>query len=141
MIKVEEATGGRAGGFNVVRSVILSRVEENLIETRALDMLVEKTGGVLRHAFEVLHTVATMSDISTPVGIDEIRYGLGRLRKELARQIALPHEPLTAGPQSVYELYDRLAEYARNQVAGARTIPISDTTNQLLLRSCALPTG
>ncbi len=138
MIKVTEPPARRVDGFDVVKDIILSRVEETLIADDALALLVMKTGGVLRHAFEVLHTVACMVGIKHRIETEHIHYGLDQLAREFWQQITLPYEPIQDGPASVTVLYDRLAEYAAKQEHGERVSPVTDTTNQLLLKSCAL---
>ncbi len=138
MINVMNPSNQKEPGFETVRKIILARIEKNLIHDDALDLLVEKTGGVLRHAFEALHIASRVSTAAAPLTADHIQYGLGRLKKEFWSQIALPMEPIPGAPESVVELYDRLTQYALDQKKGAKTIPMADATNQVLLRSCAL---
>ncbi len=137
-IKIAEPNGERVLGFNVVKEIILKRVDEEIIESEALDLLIEKTGGVLRHVFQVLATVADMSSAEIPLNTEHIQYGLSQLKKDFWNQVTLPYDPIPNGPKTVDELYDRLAEYARNQLKDQKTKPKSDSINQLLLKSCAL---
>jgi hypothetical protein len=138
MLKVRTPDGDRADGFQVVRDIVLSRLEESAIGDDALNLLVEKTAGGLRHAFQVLHMAATMSDAEIPLAQRHIEYGLGKLRAEMARQITLPRDGKDWGDLTVEGLLERLADYARKQDQG-RPIPImSDRVNQILLQSCAL---
>jgi len=139
MIKVcDFVTKQRTRGFEIMRSIVLKRINAKLIEGDALDMLIEKTGGVPRHTFEVLNHAAAIRDVTAPISKDHIRYGLDKLKNQIWLQIALPLEPMDNGPQHVSELYDRLTEYARQQRKGERVIPGADPINQLLLKSCAL---
>jgi len=139
MIKVCDFTQREhTRGFEIMRSIVLKRINEKLIENDALDMLIEKTGGVPRHTFEVLNHAAAIRDVTAPITKDHIRYGLDKLKNQLWLQVALPLEPMDNGPKSVSELYDRLTEYARRQRKGERVIPSADPINQLLLKSCAL---
>ena len=138
MLKVAEADGETTDGFQVVRDIVLSRLDESVIEDQALDLLVQKTAGVLRHAFQVLHTAATMSDADIPLTEHHIEYGLGKLRTEMARQITLPRDGKDWGDLTVGGLLDRLAEYARKQNQGEPIPIMSDPVNQILLQSCAL---
>jgi len=128
----------RAGGFEIVKSVILERIEENLIETDALELLIDKTGGVLRHVFEVLHKASVMATATIPLKIEHIQYGLNQLRGDLALQITLPYESFPGSPQTVAELHDRLTEYARKQRRGEFPELMADPINQILSKSCAL---
>jgi hypothetical protein len=138
MIKVYEPPNKRASGFEVVKSIILKRMEENLIEPDALDLLIEKTGGVLRHVFEVLHKTSLMTTAAIPLRREHIEYGLNQLRGDLALQITLPYESFPGSPQTVTELHDRLTEYARKQKKGELPDLMADPINQILIKSCAL---
>ena len=139
MLKVSEANGKRAEGFEVVKKIVHARVEESAIRDDALDLLVEKTAGVLRHAFQVLHTAATMTDAEIPLTKDHIEYGLVKLRNEMARQVTLPRDGKDWGQGlEVENLFARLVDYAGKQKQG-KQIPLkSDPINQILFQSCAL---
>ncbi len=141
MIKVRQPGRSEpAAGFGIVKQIVRERIEDGLLQEDALDLLVEKTGGVLRHVFQVLDVAATISEVSPPLGVDQVRYGLQQLAKEFWSQISLPHDAssLPDCPKSVDELYDRLAECARSQWEGKPSPCKADATNQILLRSCAL---
>ena len=138
MIDVLEPPTKPAPGFDTVKQIVLARVQEELIAPQALNLLVEKTGGVLRHVFEALHYTSCMVGAETPLREDHIRYGLNKLAQEFWPQISLPSEPIPGGPQTVSELYDRLAEHARQQQEGRKPLPQSDAITQILLKSCAL---
>lgn len=137
MIKVSNPHRAHEQGRKIIETIINARVEKNLIQKNALQLLIEKTGGVLRHVFEVLNTVSTMANITAPVSRDAIRYGLDQLRKTCWQQIALPVDNPT-GIHSVDELYKRLQEYAADQQQGLKPLPKPDPINQLLLQTCAL---
>jgi hypothetical protein len=137
MIKVYDPETKMRPGLEVIESLIKKRVDDALIEPDALRLLIDKTGGVLRHVFEVLNIVSTMTDVSVPISETAIRYGLNQLRKTCWQQIAEPVDN-TGGVISVNELYDRLTEYAKAQLQGKKTIPQSDPINRLLLSICAL---
>ncbi|MCP4353399.1 MAG: hypothetical protein GY795_48740 [Desulfobacterales bacterium] len=138
MIKVSEPPAKKAGGFEIVRKIILERIEEKLIEQPALDLLIEKTGGVLRHAFDVLHETSVMTSAKIPLTQEHIRYGLNQLRRELSLQIALPYESFPGSPGSVDDLHNRLTECAKKQRIGELPGLIPDPVNQVLIKSCAL---
>ena len=138
MIKVTEPGKGHTKGFETVHDIVLRRIQENLIEPTALDVLIEQTGGVLRHVFEVLQTTSLMASSEIPLRKDHIEYGLKQLQKEFWQQVTLPYDALVGGPESVDQLYDRLTEYALKQQKGERNAPKADAINQVLLKSCAL---
>jgi hypothetical protein len=139
MIKTLEPPDNKAEpGFETVRNIVLARVDRSLITGDALDLLVEKTGGVLRHVFQVLNDVALMTNVPIPIDSATIRVGLDALRSELWKQIALPRQSFPGAPKSGDELFERLAEYARKQHRGDKPKPSSDAVNQILLRSCVL---
>jgi len=55
MIKVKEVTGERCRrGHEIIRNIVRKRADLNLFEPEALDYAIEKSGGSLRHLFEVL---------------------------------------------------------------------------------------
>jgi hypothetical protein len=138
MIKVLEPPNNPAAGFDTVKKIILCRLGDGVIATYAIYLLVKNTGGVLRHVFEVLHHAASMANVRLPLQEYHIRYGLSQLRKEFWHQITLPYDTFPEGPKSVDDLYNRLAEYGRNQMNGRKTPPKSDVINQLLLKTNAL---
>lgn len=126
-------------GFETVKKIILKRIDSSLIADAALSELITRTGGVLRHVFEVLHHVSTMADVEKPILTKHIEYGLKQVRRELWQMIALPLDRSLPGmPDSVEILYDRLTECARQQLAGEKPVCNSDAVNQILLKSCAL---
>jgi hypothetical protein len=138
MVKVTQPDGSRAPGFETVRRLVLRRLEKRLISDDALDLLIEKTAGVLRHVFEVLNTVSLMTSLrEAPIRKEHVEYGLKRLRSELATQIALPPEKVE-GLVSVKQLYDWLWEAAKSQRAGQPKPRSSEPVVQVLLQSCAL---
>jgi hypothetical protein len=137
MIKVAEWNGKPAPGFDVVRQILLRRIEDTTIAPAALDLLIHKTGGVLQHAFEVLRNAALLDNAATPLSEADIAEALKFKRSEFWSEIALPATKVE-GVNSLDQLYDRLAEYAACQLKGQKNPPKVDATNQILLRSCAL---
>ncbi|QTA80127.1 KAP family P-loop domain-containing protein [Desulfonema limicola] len=141
MIKVTEPYEIKADGFEIVKEIILSRIQENLIEPDALELLINKTGGVLRHVFDVLHEAAVMTSAKVPLTKEHIQYGLNQIRRELSLQIALPYhegDPPAGSPKSVDDLYDRLTECAKKQMLGEKPGLIADSINQILIKSCSM---
>lgn len=134
----EQRGMARAPGFELVKLLVLRRIDEKLIAADALDHLVENTGGVLRHVFQVLDVVSTMVDVAPPIELRHIQYGLAQVRKELWQSIALPYDQVPGGPEDVGALYRRLAEFAIQCRNGTKPTCVSDFTNQILLKTCAL---
>jgi len=137
MIKTMQMDGKeRAPGFEIVKEILYRRIDPSLIDDEAIDLLIEKTGGVLQHAFEVLHTAASMVNAAPPLQKSHIEYGLQRKRNEFWAEIALPDPP----PEDVSEddLYNRLEEYAKRQLEGKKNQPVTNAINQILLKACAL---
>lgn len=142
MIKVFEP--GKEGklrsvkGCETVREIILQRISNELIEEKALEELILKTGGVLRHTFSVLESASLMADVKPPLTKEHIEYGLSRLKKNFWQQITLPYDKIPGGPATNDELYDRLKKYAKDQKAGKKIAPRTDAINQILLKVCAI---
>jgi hypothetical protein len=138
MVKVVNPDGTWSSGHGTICDLVKRRLAPNLIEDDALKLLVEKTGGVLRHVFEVLNTVSLMASLrQPPIRREHIDYGLTRLRGELATQIALPPDRME-GLDSVKQLHDWLCEAAKRQRAGKPLPRTGEPIVQVLLQSCAL---
>ncbi len=139
MIKVLNVDGSRADGFEVVREIVLRRVATAAIDEDALNLLIERTGGVLRHVFEVLQRASNMTTLhEPPIRREHIEYGLRQLKGEMGIQIALPQHTKIEGVEKVEQLYEKLADYAKRQKAGNPCPPTGDPIVQVLLKSCAL---
>jgi hypothetical protein len=128
-----------APGFETVKKIVLCRVAVDAITADALELLIRKTGGVLRHVFQVLQTAANMTTLrELPIKSEHITYGLRRLKNELALQIALPTDKKIDGLDRVDQLYDEL-ERRVNLLRGRKPSPVSsEPIVQVLLKSCAL---
>ena len=132
-----------AEGFDLVRQVILKRVEDNVIEPEALDLLIRKTGGLLQHAFDVLHHAALQDNAKIPLSVTEVRHALERKKTQFWTEIGVPEgldQDLTNE-----DLYARLAEIAKNQLSlhqnsetGTKNEPSSELVDQILLKQAAI---
>ena len=106
MIKVRDRDGERCPeGWRAVRDILERRLDvDRLIHPEALDDAIDKTGGVLRHLFDVL-TIATRATTHAlarnpergdhRVNREEVRYGLDRVKNELVvrkSDIGIPEE-------------------------------------------------
>ncbi|CAN2042105.1 Orc1-like AAA ATPase domain-containing protein [Candidatus Magnetomoraceae bacterium gMMP-15] len=138
MIKVRESDGKQSKGLEIIKQILYKRIDEKLIDEEAVNILIQKTGGVLRHVFEVIYSAIDMTIEIIPLTKKHIEYGLLQIRKNFWQQVSMPFEPVPGGPKSVNELYDRLTEYAQDQKKGIKIQPLTDPINQILLKSCAL---
>lgn len=143
MIKVEERDGGRCEeGRETITEILRHRVDlESLIQPEALDLVIEKTGGVLRHLFLALqHAVLTAGQAvrrgvrsESKITAGDARYGLNRLKSDLLRRIGVMGLPEEFEDITTQDLYDRLKEL----VGQPRSVS-SDRVNLLLLQAHAL---
>jgi len=137
MIKVAESNGSRGKGFDIVKEIITRRIGADAVAANALDLLIEKTGGVLQHTFEILEIATLMRNATFPLQQEHIRYGLQRKKNEFWSEITLPFEPVH-GLTSKEQLFERLRECAESQRKGLPCNPTGDPIDQVLLKSCAL---
>jgi hypothetical protein len=137
MIKVAGPRGERAEGYRVVREIIGRRLGPSALTAEALDLLIEKTGGVLQHAFEVIVGATLLRDAPVPLGREQIRYSLQRRKSEFLTEITLPYNEVD-GLKDRKQLFDRLRECLGSQRAGTPSRPTGEGIDQVLLKSCAL---
>ncbi len=121
MIKTDEQNGEPCDkGLQALKEILDKRMDLSLIEKDALDLAIQKTGGVLRHLFDALTTAASTASQAVRRGIrsreviveGDVRYGLDQLRSELVRRIGvlgLPEEYRDVSV-TVEAMYDRLRE-------------------------------
>jgi len=139
MIKVLNPDGSRAKGFDIMKQIVHRRVDKSAIQEDALELLIEKTGGVLRHVFEVLQTATSMTSLrEPPIKRKHIEYALGRLKAEMGTQIALPRDQKVEGVDKVEQLYDKLVFCTERLREGKPCPPTGEPVVQVLLQSCAL---
>lgn len=145
MIKLVEPDGSRAEeGWKALREILEERlVLEDLIDKDAVELAIEKTGGVLRHLFETLETATSVARQAVKRGRREeeritradVRYGLNRLKSRLLSQIGVMGLPEDFAGVTTQGLYDRLREiHAQRQPSRVS----SDEENLLLLQAHAL---
>jgi hypothetical protein len=143
MIKAIDRTGERVEeGWQVIKEILARRLDlESLVETEALELAIEKTGGVLRHLFLALQHAATSAGQALKRGKREearvtagdVRYGLNRLKSDLLRRIGVMGLPPEFEGITTEQLYERLHE-----LAGKPRRVASDKINLLLLQAHAL---
>ncbi|MBW1617031.1 MAG: hypothetical protein JRJ49_11015 [Deltaproteobacteria bacterium] len=141
MIKIKEIDGKENNeSFKIIKEIINARLDEKLIDDDALNMLIEKTGGVLRHCFEALQKASETNSAlqEKKLGAKQIEYGLNRLGDNLWRQVAPPYDPPPSGVVKIEELYKRLSDYYKIEESKEAIAPSPDVINQILLMSSAL---
>jgi hypothetical protein len=140
MIKVVTPEGEVANqGREIVSDIVRRRVGPGILPDDALDVLIERTGGVLRDVFEAIQTTAQFRKVRE-CGIldrDSVEEALRRMETSIGLQIAYPPDDrgVSKDPKPLQE---KLAELARKQAAGKRIITQPDPELQLLLMSGAL---
>jgi hypothetical protein len=137
MIKTLGPDGSRAEGFEIVRRIVLERLGDDALTLEALDLLIEKTGGVLQHAFEVIVGATLLRNATVPLAAEHIGHSLQRKKSEFLTEITLPYEPVP-GLERREQLYERLRECLRGQCASNPCRPTGQAIDQVLLKSCAL---
>jgi hypothetical protein len=125
----------------LIEEIVFRRVAGNLLEPDALDLLVDKCGGVLRDVFEVLLIAAETAHSlhqrekqpRAAINADNVRYALNRRKGEYARAISViglePEWKVT-----IADLYARLRDL---QDLPQRVMP-SDYASMVLLQSGAI---
>lgn len=145
MIKVSEPAGQPCpAGRDIARTIVDQRLSDlggaALFAPVALELAIEKTGGVLQHLLEVLYTATTVADVSLPVPASAVRAALDHRRAELWSEITIPSlaGEQMLGVERLEQLHERLAEVARQNRTGTASPANTDVFNQLLLRCHAL---
>lgn len=137
MIKVASPDGNPAAGFSTVQEILVRRLGTDALTPDALVLLITKTGGVLRHAFEVLICATLMRDASVPLEARHLRYCLNRKKADLRTEITLPYVSVPSLERQE-QLYERLRDCLVRQRAGKPDAPSGQSIDQVLLKSCAL---
>lgn len=145
MIKVSESSGQRCQvGHETLLTIINRRLDHAsatpAFALDAVELAIQKTGGVLQHLFEVLSMATEISGVKLPISIDAVRAALDIRRGELWSEITIPSlaSEKLVGVEKVEQLYERLADHARANRAGPGQPANTDPINQLLLRCHAL---
>ena len=140
MIKVVTPEGAAAkDGRKAVRDIVRRRVANGILPEDALDVLIDRTGGVLRDVFEAIQTAAQFRPVKQSGILDKasIEEALRRMETTIGLQIAYP--PGEKGEKNDPKpLQHKLAEIAKKQAQKQRIIAQPDPELQLLLMSGAL---
>ena len=140
MIKVVTPEGERAAeGRGTVREIVRRRVGANVLPEDSLNVLIDRTGGVLRDVFEAIQTAAQFREVKRS-GVLSCRFieeALRRMETTIGLQIAFP--PGDKGEKKDPKpLQEKLCEIAKKQSEKRRIIAQPDPDLQLLLMSGAL---
>lgn len=141
MLKTIEPDGRASeAGRRLIRDILARRIDlDALIEPMALDLAIDKTGGVLRHLFNVLIKASLVASNATPphpqITTGDVRYGLNRLKSDLLQRLSPLGLPDAFGQITVEQLNDRLRELSE---PGLRKRADVDPINLVLLQAHAL---
>jgi len=132
MIKTHAPQGERFdAGWQVLQQIVARRLEvDKLIEPEALNLAIEKTGGVLRDLLKVIRRAGLVAEFESAsrISVKAIRYSLDQLKTEYYQSVR------GAGNVSSDELYKKMKEIA--QAPQGKAEP--DETLQLLLYTQAV---
>jgi hypothetical protein len=133
MIKTHTPRGERfEPGWEVLRQIVARRINiEKLIEPDALDMAIEKTGGVLRDLLRVIRQASLGADLggASRISAEAMRHSLNQLKAIYRQSVYDPD-----GKVSTTALYAKMKEITE---APQRQVPL-DETLQLLLYTQAV---
>ncbi len=144
MIKIEDRDKKRSDvGWRIIEEILAERIDlkSDLVARDAVELAIRKTGGVLRHLFQALQYAAIAADQAVRDGRrdaehitrEDVRYGLDRVRGNLARRIGTVGLPEEFRDITTEDLYRRLG-----QLRGKTQRVESDEVNLLLLQAHAL---
>jgi len=132
MIKTHTPQGERFdAGWQVLRQIVARRLDvEQLIEPEALNLAIEKTGGVLRDLLKVIQLAGLVTEFenASRISIKAMRYSLDQLKTEYYQSVR------GSGNVSSEALYKKMKEIA--QAPQGKVEP--DETLQLLLYTQAV---
>jgi hypothetical protein len=137
MIKTHTSHGEPCGeGRATLRTIIRKRVDANVLPDAAMNLLIERTGGVLRDIFDAIQSCADFTPVqkSKVMDKDSIKTALDRMVATMGLQIGYPPEERKA-PKPLQE---RLASIAKAQSEGKEVTTEPDPDLQYLLMSGAL---
>ena len=123
-------------GRAVLRAIIRRRVDAQVLPDDAMELLIERTGGVLRDIFDAIQSCAQFLPVQKTKVMDRgsIKTALDRMVSTIGLQIAYPPEE----KKSPKPLQERLAAIARSRAAGDEVPTQPDPDVQYLLMSGAL---
>ena len=137
MIKTHTRRGAPCPeGRAVLRTIIRRRVDAQVLPDDAMELLLERTGGVLRDIFDAIQTCAQFLPVQQTRVMDRgsIKTALDRMVATVGLQIAYPPEER----KSPKPLQERLAAIAAARAAGHEVPTQPDPDVQYLLMSGAL---
>jgi hypothetical protein len=123
-------------GRSILREIIRRRVDSHVIPDDAVELLIERTGGVLRDIFDAIQSCAQFLPVQKSNMMDKgnIKTALDRMVATMGLQIGYPPEDKKA-PKP---LQLRLASIAKAQSEGKEVATEPDPDLQYLLMSGAL---
>lgn len=145
MIKTHNRNGSKCeAGIATIRRIIDARMDcSTLIEPEALNLAIEKSGGVLRLLFDVITTASISalqantdssgSQTSLPIQVSHVQYGLNRKKTELLNKISTLMLPSEFGSITQHNIEERITELLSNR----KRVP-ADPINLMLMEAQAL---
>ncbi len=129
MIKTHTPQGKRVSeGWETLREIVVRRLDvDNLIEDGALDLAIEKTGGIVRDLLQVILGASTVAyqKKAARISIDAVRYALDRLKARYRTSVYGESGTDT----STERLYERMVEIAQ---AANKQVPVDEALILLL---------
>jgi len=76
-------------GIEIIKELIFKRLSKNFFNDGVLEKMIQKTGGALRHLFEVIINAADRADDRgmTEIHMEDVDFALSKLKSELTRVI------------------------------------------------------
>lgn len=140
MIKVVNPDGSPAeAGRDIIRQIVRCRVTSSVLPDDALDVIVERTGGVIRDVFQAIQVACTFRPVkqSGIINRENAEEALRRMQTEIGLQIGYPiRDDGTRPPPR--PLQERLVKIGKEQAQKHRVLAEPDSDLQLLLMSGAL---
>ena len=140
MIKVVHPDGSPADeGRDAVRHIVRSRVSRSVLTDDALEVLITRTGGVLRDVFDAIQHAAQFLPVkqSGVIDLTAMTEALKRMQTTLGLRITYPPDD-RGGLRDPKPLQAKLAELAKGQAKGQKFLAQADPELHLLLMSGAL---
>ena len=137
MIKINNRDRGVCTeGRKTLRAIIRKRVESTVLPDDAMELLIERTGGVLRDIFDAIQSCAQFLPVQKSRVMDRasLQAALDRMVVTMGLQIGYPPEE----KKSPKPLQVRLAAIAKEQSQGREVTTEPDPDLQYLLMSGAL---
>jgi hypothetical protein len=137
-LKADMRAGAQVIHTATMHDILGRRMRLELIAADALEMAIDKTGGVPRDLFEVLISAASVAQqalrADAKILREDVRYGLNRRKSRILQSVSVAGLPDIYHTVTVEQLFERLHEYGEKTI----TNPPSDAVNLALMQAHAL---